>query len=249
MRKLIVSLVVVAVAVLLGFGMRAGEAKKGIPTLIVTGDDVGAHPWKETSAALRKILEGTGKFQVYVCEDANILESKTALKKYDLIVLDYYNASQPTLSDEAKANLVEFVKSGKGFVPFHLTSAAFKEWDEFHKMCGRWWVMGQSGHGPRGKFEAKVANREHPITKGLESFRCDDELYSKLLGDAPIDVLVNAYSDFSKKVEPLAFTLTYGQGRVYHHAFGHDGKACLEPPEVAKLFARGAEWAATGKAE
>lgn len=223
----------------------AEEGGSQIRTLIVTGRDVGSHPWRETTPAIRKVLEDTKKFEVYVCEDPAILESKDALDKYALIVLNYFNFRAPTISDKAKENLAAFVAGGKGFVSFHLSSASFSEWDEFHKMVGRWWVMGTSGHGPRGKFAVNIVDKEHPISKGMSDFEADDELYAKLLGDAPIRVLVSAYSDWSKKVEPLAFTLSYGKGRVYHHCFGHDVKAVEDAP-VARLLARGAEWAATG---
>jgi type 1 glutamine amidotransferase len=238
-------------ALFLPAGVRAAEAgKKTISTLIVTGDDVDAHPWRQTTPALRKILEDTKKFKVVVCEDIRILESKEALKGYDLIVMNYYNAHNPNpLGDAGKENLLDFVKSGKGFVPFHLSSASFKDWDEFHKLVGRWWKMGTSGHGPRGKFKVRIADKDDPITKGLSDFEADDELYAKLLGESPIHILATADSDFSQKTEPLAFTLSYGQGRVFHHAFGHDAKAVEQPTEVAKLFARGCEWAATGKVE
>jgi type 1 glutamine amidotransferase len=54
---------------------------------------------------------------------------------------------------------------------------------------------------------------------------------------------VTADSDFSKKTEPLAFTVEYGKGRVFSTTFGHDGKA-IKTPEVAKLYVQGVEWAA-----
>jgi type 1 glutamine amidotransferase len=106
--------------------------------------------------------------------------------------------------------------------------------------------MGTSGHGPRSVFTAKIADQEHPITKGMTDFETDDELYAKLQGDTPIRVLVEADSDWSKKTEPLVFTLEYGKGRVFHEAFGHDGKAIKHAP-VAQIIARGCEWAATGR--
>ncbi|MGB9604111.1 MAG: ThuA domain-containing protein, partial [Limisphaerales bacterium] len=222
--------------------LNAAEAKK-IKVLLITGDDVSVHNWKEVSAATREALNETGRFDVKVCEDPAILESATALQRYDVIYMAMYNASTPTLSDTAKNNLVNFIKGGKGFVVSHLSSASFKEWDEFKKICGRYWVMGKSGHGPRSVFKAKITNADHPITKGMTDFDQDDELYAKLQGDAPITVLVTADSDWSKQTEPLAFTVQYGQGRVFHHTFGHDGKA-VNNPSVKKLIARGTEWAA-----
>jgi type 1 glutamine amidotransferase len=185
---------------------------------------------------------------VRVCEDAGILDSAATLNRYDLVFLQYYNAKTPALSEGAKENLARFVKEGKGLALSHLSSASFKEWDEFHKLCGRYWVMGKSGHGPRGVFKARIANKDHPITQGLADFEADDELYAKLQGDAPITVLVEADSDWSKKTEPLAFTVEYGKGRVFQETFGHDEKA-LRNPVVQKLIQRGCEWAATGKVQ
>jgi type 1 glutamine amidotransferase len=108
--------------------------------------------------------------------------------------------------------------------------------------------MGKSGHGPRGVFKARIANKDHPITQGLADFEADDELYAKLQGDAPITVLVEADSDWSKKTEPLVFTVEYGKGRVFHETLGHDGKA-LRNPVVQSLILRGCQWAATGKVQ
>ena len=89
---------------------------------------------------------------------------------------------------------------------------------------------------------------DNPIVRGLADFEADDELYAKLQGDSPITVLAEADSDWSKKTEPLAFTLESGKGRIFHEAFGHDGKA-IHNPSVEKLIQRGCEWAATGKVE
>jgi type 1 glutamine amidotransferase len=227
----------------------AADAKPQIKVLMLSGDDVkGAHNWREMAEATRDILVAAGKFDVRVCEDAAILESAKALERYDVIFLTLYNASTPTLSDQAKENLLTYVKSGKGFAFSHLAGASFKEWDEFKKLCGRVWVMGKSGHGPRGKFKVDITDKDHPITRGLTGFEADDELYAKLEGTDPIHVLAEANSDWSKKVEPLAFIKDYGKGRVFYEAFGHD-RTALSNPSVSKLIAQGIEWAATGKVE
>jgi uncharacterized protein len=227
----------------------AAEAPGKIKVLLVTGDDAQpAHNWREVSQALRDTLAASGRFDVRVCEDAGVLDSAATLGRYDLVFLHLYNAKTPTLSAGAKENLASFVKDGKGLVVSHLSSASFKEWEEFPKLCGRYWVMGKSGHGPRSVFKVRVANKEHPITQGLADFEADDELYAKLQGDAPITVLVEADSDWSKQTEALAFTVEYGKGRVFHETFGHDGKA-IQNPTVQKLIQRGSEWAATGKVQ
>ncbi len=248
MRKLSAVLIGLALVVF-GTTTEAADAAAKIKILLLTGDDVSpSHNWRQVSAATRDLLSASPKFEVRVCEDPGILESSASLARYDVVFLALYNAKTPTLSETAKSNLSNFVKAGKGFVVSHLASASFKEWAEFKKMCGRYWVMGSSGHGPRSQFKVKIKDNANPITKGLEDFQADDELYAKLQGDAPIHVLAEADSDWSKKTEPLVFTLSYGQGRVFHEAFGHDAKA-LEHPSIRAIIQRGCEWAATGKVD
>jgi type 1 glutamine amidotransferase len=246
-------IIIVSVALVAALGSAmpgtAAETPGKIKVLLVTGDDVmPAHDWRQVSQALRETLAAAGKFEVRICEDSGVLDSAATLGRYDLVLLHMYNAKTPTLSAGAKENLANFVKDGKGLVISHLSSASFKEWDEFPKLCGRYWVMGKSGHGPRAVFKARITKTESPITQGLADFDADDELYAKLEGDAPITVLVEADSDWSKKTEPLAFTVEYGKGRVFHETFGHDAKA-LSNPTVQKLIQHGCEWAATGKVQ
>jgi len=223
------------------------KQKDQIRVLLIAGDDVAPyHDWREISEKTREVLVSSPRFDVKVCEDPLILESKTALGRYDVILLTMFNRG-PTITGQAKENLLEFVKKdGKGFYVQHLASASFSEWKEFGKLCGRKWVMGTSGHGPRGVFGAKVVNKEHPITKGMKDFKIFDELYAKLQGDYPIEVLVSADSDWSKNTEPLVFTASYGKGRCVHNALGHDHKAILHD-SMKQLILRGVEWAATGK--
>lgn len=246
MRALKVLALVAMVALVFCLGANPPAKPKPIKVLLITGDDVGAHPWREMSETTREILVNSGKFDVKVVEDPLILESATALKNYDVIDFLIYSAKMPELPAQAQENLLNFVKGGKGFFVQHLASASFPKWEEFGKLCGRKWVMGTSGHGPRAVFKANIADKQHPITAGLSDFDVDDELYAKLQGNEKIQVLITADSDWSKATEPLVFIQNYGQGRVVHNAFGHDRKA-LMTPNVQKIIARGTEWAATGK--
>ncbi len=240
---------VLGALIVTSFTASAGEQPKKIKVLLLTGDDVEpAHNWAEVSQAIKQVLVSSGKFDVKVCEDVGVLDSAASLSRYDVIFMHLYNAKTDAPSSLGKENLLKFVQGGKGLVVSHLSSASYSDWLEFRKMCGRYWVMRTSGHGARSVFKAQVVGKSDPIVAGQSDFETDDELYAKLQGDEPINVLVQADSDWSKKTEPLAFTLKYGQGRVFHETFGHDGKAVLHEP-VAKLIRRGCEWAATGKVD
>lgn len=230
-----------------GVRVLAAEPSAEIQVLLIAGDDVAPfHDWRENSEATREVLVATGRFGVRVCEDPAILESAQALGAYDVVVFTMYNRTLPVLADAGKKNLVDFVESGKGFYVQHLASASYGEWEEFGKMCGRKWVMGTSGHGPRGVFACQIVDKAHPITKGMEDFKIFDELYAKLQGETPVNVLVSADSDWSHRTEPIVLTCCYGQGRCVHNALGHDRKAIMDPA-CRRLIVRGVEWAATGR--
>jgi uncharacterized protein len=225
--------------------LTAQEKQDKMKVLIVTGFDVGVHNWRDTTQQTVADLEESGKFDVKVSEDFGIFES-SSLDRYDVVVLNYGYWNEPEPTDEAKEAILDYVKSGKGLVALHFASSSFQEWDEYRELLGRVWVKGTGGHGPRGEFTVKIGDNEHPITAGLSDFKADDELYAKLSGDAEIEVLATADSDWSGKVEPIVFVKPYGKGRVVHNVLGHDTRA-RENPAFRTLLVRGVEWAATGK--
>jgi type 1 glutamine amidotransferase len=210
--------------------------------LIVTGDDVPSHNWRETTPVVREILESGGRFDVRVSEEPGVLASPS-LFSYDVVVLNYRDANGREPGEEAQKNLQKFVAGGKGLVGIHFAINAFRDWKEYRNLVGRVWVKG-SGHSPKGPFKVSV-EKGHPLTEGLSDFEIDDELYSALAGDGKLTVLATAPSEFSHKVEPLAWTLPFEKGRVFVTVLGHDAKA-RRVPEFSKLLQRGTEWAAGG---
>ena len=223
----------------------AAQAEDKIKVLVVTGFDVGAHNWRDTTRFTVSALEKTGRFEVKVSEDLGVFESP-GLSNYDVVVLNYGFWTAPEPSPDGKAGLLDFVRSGKGLVALHFACSSFQEWDEYAMLLGRVWKKGVGGHGPRGPFTVDIKRPEHPVTRGLSEFEIDDELYAKLSGDAEIEVLASAYSDWSGKVEPIVFVKPYGKGTVVHNVLGHDLRA-RENPAYQKLLCRGVEFAATGK--
>jgi type 1 glutamine amidotransferase len=223
----------------------AQEKPKAPRVLIVTGSDVPAHDWRATTPATRRILE-EGGIEVVVSEEPAVLETK-ALRGYDAVLLNYRNQPTEKLSDAARENLAAYVSGGGGLVALHFAVSAWGDWPEFRKLVGRVWVGkrdgGASGHGPRGTFRVRITGGEHPVAKGLGDFDADDECYSALSGDTPIEVIAAAKSDFTGKDEPMAWTLTYGKGRAFVSVLGHDVKS-REIAGFQELLRRGTRWAA-----
>ena len=108
-------------------------------------------------------------------------------------------------------------------------------------------------HGARLPYKMVNQATDHPITKGLpkEWMHVGDELYANLRGTGEnMTVLTTAWSDPANRGtnhdEPILLILTYGKGRIFHTAMGHD-LAALNCVGFITTYQRGTEWAATGK--
>jgi uncharacterized protein len=214
--------------------------RKPLQVLLVTGVDL--HNWRETTPVLAKQLRADPRADVRVVEDPHFLDS-AALDSYDVIVLHFMNWKVPAPGEAARKNLKQAVEKGKGLVLVHFTCGAWLDWPEFVNLAGRVWDPKLRAHDPRGPFKVDIIKPDHPITKGLMAFDTDDELYTCLAGNVPIEVLATAKSKVDQKDYPIAFVCTAGKGRVFHCVLGHDVKA-LTPDAVGELFRRGTAWSA-----
>ena len=210
--------------------------------LIVTGIDYPGHKWRKTTPVLTEAIEKDPRLAVDVVEDPNFLASPR-IHEYAAIVHHWMNWKTPAPGPAARENFRKFVNGGGGLVVVHFGCGAFQDWPEFVKIAGRVWDPKLRGHDPHGPFRVEIADLGHPITRGMKPFDTDDELYTCLAGEVPIDVLATARSKVDKKVYPIAFVLTCGKGRVFHSVLGHDVKALASPP-VGELFRRASAWAA-----
>lgn len=113
-------------------------------------------------------------------------------------------------------------------------------------------------HGARHEYIMNQRVTSHPIIDGLpERWKhATDELYDRMRGPGDIkDLLYTAYSPTEKggsgREEPLAFTVEYGKGRIFHIMLGHCGDTLEDNPAMQcagfqTLLLRGTEWCATG---
>lgn len=216
--------------------------------LLLTGIDYPGHHWKETAPVLAAALRQDSRLEVRTVEDPAFLDSG-ALQAYDVILLHFQNWEQPGPGEAARENLRKFVESGKGLVLVHFACGAWhKEWPEFEKLAGRVWFgpnpgPGKRQHDPYGPFQVEFVSPENPIARGMNNFETQDELYTCLVGEPPIEIVARAKSKADGQYYPMAFTSHYGKGRTFHCPLGHDVKA-LQTAGVQELYRRGCAWAA-----
>jgi uncharacterized protein len=215
-----------------------------VRVLLITGVDYPGHLWRQTAPVLVEALRKDSRLSVFTVEDPNFLDS-AALQKYDVIVLHFQNWEEPGPGHTARENLRKFVQGGKGLMLLHFACGAWHgEWPEFGDLAGRVWAgPGVRQHDPYGRFLVEPTPVDHPISRGLKPFETQDELYTCLTGDHPIEVLAQAKSKVDSKFYPMAFVSTYGKGRSFHTTLGHDTRA-LSTLEVQELLRRGCLWIA-----
>lgn len=240
---------VLTLAVSISVGQPAPTpAKSTARILLVTGIDYPGHLWRQTAPVLKQALEKDPRLEVRVVEDPNFLDS-AAITNYAAIILHWMNWEVPGPGPAARENLRRFVENGGGLMLTHFACGAWhNEWPEFKNLAGRVWFGSDPGpgkrqHDPYGPFRVEFTQPAHPIIRGLADFETQDELYTCLTGDHPVEVIAQAESKVDGQYYPIALVSRYGSGRTFLCVLGHDAKA-LSIPGVQELYRRGCAWSA-----
>jgi uncharacterized protein len=197
-----------------------------------------------------ELLPQIGKkngFDVVATKDLAFL-SPVSLPAYDAAV--FYTTGELPISDADKANLLSWIKSGKGFIGIHSATDTFYKWPEYGEMIGGYF----DGHPWHQEVKVKVEDAQHPATRGLPPvWTLNDEIYQYRNWDRSkrhvllsLDTSsVDLKKEGVKRTDgdfALAWTSTYGKGRVFYSALGH--RADLwQTPEYQQFIAGGIRWA------
>jgi type 1 glutamine amidotransferase len=205
-----------------------------IKTLLFAGGQI--HDFKGCGNEIERILRADPAFDVTkVEEDLSVFEG---LDGYDLVVF-YYTVGE--ITDEQRNGLTNFVKSGKGFVGVHSAADSFREDPAFRYFIGGFFVT----HPHFRSYQVSVVDPENPITRDLDEFMVEDEQYITDY-DPRVDVLATAL--YKGKAWPVAWTKSWGDGRIFYLALGHNPEACRHDM-FELLLGRGGKWAAGRETE
>lgn len=207
-----------------------------------------ATPWGVE--ALRAIGEKTGAFSVVASDDPGVFE-RSRLERFDAVC--FLNTCYTPFTDETfKANLMGFVKSGKGYVGIHCSAHTFLDWPAFGQMQGAY----STNHPWIGPVTARVEEPEHPLMKCFSgpSFAVSDEIYQfgPPYSRSDLRVLMSLdtqQTDMNKKDIyrtdgdfALVWVRRFGEGRVFFSAFGHE-KAIFWNSTILRHYLAGIQFA------
>ena len=228
-----------------------------VKLLVISG---GRHPYEESTPVLESFLESAGH-DVTATEDASVLADASGMAAYDALVFNTRreNAAdfaEMKLSESEQNGIISYVKSGKGFVCLHISGCGADYWSEFANITGGGWVSGTSFHPPYSNFSVKVSQPGHSGAAGVSDFNTDDELYMGIEYKDGNDIFLTGASEegtwpwgpdraathMPAGTFPLAWTRSYGDGKVFTLLLGHDGKS-FKSPEFQKIVLNGVNWA------
>jgi putative membrane-bound dehydrogenase-like protein len=135
------------------------------------------------------------------------------LDRYHALVL--YN-NHVNVSDDQLRALLAFVADGGGLVVLHCASASFQNSEEFIRLVG----AAFKSHGT-GTFGTVRTAADHPAIRGVPAFESWDETYVHTKHN-PVNRAVLEVRRENGHDEPWTWVRTYGKGRVFYTAWGHD---------------------------
>lgn len=201
--------------------------------LIFVGTEGIYHDHAGNGQFLTSMLNGTDTIEADFSQDYTVLAD--GLEGYDT-VLFYTDVGELTAAQEK--GLLSYIRTGGGFFGLHTAAASFRESEGYHGMLNGFF----DGHSPYMDFIVNVSDSNHPITEGLSDFEATDELYYLKHNPDTSHHLMHAYDETKDETHVMAFHHTYGDGRVFYFALGHD-MAVLENPSFQTVIRRGALWA------
>nr|WP_295929121.1 PVC-type heme-binding CxxCH protein [uncultured Dyadobacter sp.] len=196
-----------------------GETGKARRLEILFLGDKGHHKPAERIPQIMAALGPKG-FNFTYTDNLNDLNPET-LNKYDALML---YANWDSIAPQQAKSLLDYVASGKGFIPVHCASYCFRNNAEVVKLIG-----GQFWRHTWDTIQPVWTKPDHPAIAGVKPFKTVDETYLHTLLQPDNIVLTERLiqKDQEKdrpgqQKEPYTWVRTHGKGRIFYTAYGHD---------------------------
>jgi uncharacterized protein len=176
---------------------------------------------------LKRLGETAPRFDVTATEDVSVFTAEN-LRRFGAVM--FFTTGELPMSDLQKQALMDFVRGGGGFLGVHSATDTFYEWPDYGKLIGGYFDQ----HPWHQTVRIDVADKSDPLVASIgPSLTLFDEIYQIRDFDAGgSHVLLRldpASVDLTRENVhrhpygwPLAWTRSYGSGRVFYSALGHE---------------------------
>ena len=193
------------------------------------------HIGEKGGKMLAKSLALGGKFELEMTADLDALTNLPG-SPYAALIL-YTTGFADDLTPAREKGLLNFVRSGGGFVGIHSATDSFRGNKAYIEM-----LNGEFSHHPHHhEFTVSIVEKDHYLTIRTPDFTVFDEMYHLQNFDAA-KCTVLAQTQWQGKQMPMAYVRDSGKGRVVYLANGHTVDA-WKHPDFRKLLVRSIAWA------
>jgi len=192
-------------------------------------------------ALFQQMAAQSGAFAIDHTEDVSLLTAVN-LRNYDAVY--FFTSGELPLSDQQKADLLDFVRQGKGFGGSHSATDCNYTWPDYGDMIGGYF----DGHPWTQEGSVDVEDPQSAlVAHAAPGFRFIEEYYQfrafsrdrvrvlLTLDTRSVDLSAAGINrtdgDFA-----LAWIRNYGKGRVFYSAFGHFPESFTKEPVRTVLF-------------
>lgn len=232
-RCLVTAAAAFATAIVILAGTTPASAQTPTPerlNVLFLGDDGHHQPATRVVHIIPYMADrGINLFYTDRLEDLN----SEKLAGYDVVAM---YANHTHIAPAQETALLNYVADGGGFVPIHCASAMFGNSDAFISLVGGAF----KSHG-EGTFRTTITQPDHPAIRGVPTFESWDETYVHMKHNPDKNVLSVRVD--GEHEEPWTWVRSYGDGRVFYTAWGHDERTWSQPG-FHQLLEQGFRWAA-----
>jgi len=184
----------------------------------------------EVIPASRDILNQIGAaagFEVTASEDVAAFTAEN-LRHYGAVM--FFTTGELPMSGAQQRAFMDFIRRGGGFLGVHSATDTFYQWPEYHKLIGGYFDQ----HPWHQAVVVEVADRTNPLVAFLgRSIAVTDEIYQIRDFDVGGSHVLLRLDPNSVELRlpnvrrhpygwPLAWTRSYGSGRIFYAALGHE---------------------------
>ena len=238
------------------FTLTNGYKHKSIPTGIKALELIGEHTQVYETVTSNDLAnfepDNIQKFDA-ICFLNTTMEVFSPSKKQQKTLSNKEKADWLVMENRLKDSLMNYIKSGKGFIGFHAATDTFYQWPEYGEMIGGYFNKhpwnakthvsiqieeGQEGHDALRHMGAGNLEFKEEIYQFKDPYNANKLEVLLRLDPSQNDLTIGARKDNDY---PVSWVKTHEKGRIFYSSLGHNDHIYANQ-KVLQHFLNGILW-------